>query len=90
MSQAERLAGYQARQALQRAVGKRAVTATIAALAEAELAFGSLWGHGRRDRTAAEAEWRKVWDLFRARVLDKGNEQARKAEADVKDFFLED
>jgi hypothetical protein len=66
------------------------VTATVAALAEAEAAFGALWGHGRRERTAGEEQWRRVWEVFRARVLDKGNEQARKAERDIEDFFRED
>jgi hypothetical protein len=91
MSQLDRFGSYQdeasRRREVKKLAAKRVLTATVAALARAEEAFGRLWNRGGAPRDDPERRWRDAWEEFRKDVLDRGNEQARRAEKDLDSFF---
>jgi len=71
---------------------KRVYTAFIAALYEMERELGELWAHGDPPSALNERqlEYRKIYDRLRTYIFDRGNEQVRGIESDLKKFFEED
>lgn len=64
---------------------KRFQTTMIGALFEFEKAFGYLWGHDKDEDslTDSELDFLERWDFARNQVLNNGNNQLRKALADL-------
>ena len=66
---------------------KRFQTTMIGALHEFEKSFGYLWGaHKPEDEelTNKEEQFLDIWEETRNRVLNKGNNQLRKAVSEIK------
>jgi len=64
---------------------KRFQTTMIGALFEFEKTFGYLWGHDKdeKDLTDKELDFLDRWDMVRNQILNNGNNQLRKAIADL-------
>lgn len=64
---------------------KRFQTTMIGALFEFEKTFGYLWGQDKdeKDLTDRELDFLDRWDLVRNQILNNGNNQLRKAIADL-------
>lgn len=64
---------------------KRFQTTMIGALFEFEKAFGYLWGQDKdeKDLTDKELDFLDRWDVVRNQILNNGNNQLRKAIADL-------
>jgi len=64
---------------------KRFQTTMIGALFEFEKTFGYLWGHDKdeKDLTDKELDFLDRWDMVRNQILNNGNNQLRKAMADL-------
>lgn len=64
---------------------KRFQTTMIGALFEFEKYFGYLWGQEKEDHelTDKELEFLDRWDFTRNQILNNGNNQLRKAIADL-------
>jgi hypothetical protein len=64
---------------------KRFQTTMIGALFEFEKAFGYLWGQNKdeQDLTDNELDFLDKWDTVRNQILNNGNNQLRKAIADL-------
>lgn len=64
---------------------KRFQTTMIGALFEFEKTFGYLWGHDKDEDSLTEKEldFLDRWDFTRNQVLNNGNNQLRKALADL-------
>jgi hypothetical protein len=64
---------------------KRFQTTMIGALFEFEKAFGYLWGQDKEDDelTDKELDFLDRWDNVRNQILNNGNNQLRKAIADL-------
>jgi len=64
---------------------KRFQTTMIGALHEFEKAFGYLWGHLKDEDnlTDNELDFLDRWDTVRNQILNNGNNQLRKAIADL-------
>lgn len=64
---------------------KRFQTTMIGALFEFEKAFGYLWGQDKdeKDLTDKELDFLDRWDAVRNQILNNGNNQLRKAIADL-------
>lgn len=64
---------------------KRFQTTMIGALFEFEKAFGYLWGQEKNeeDLTEKELDFLDRWDAVRNQILNNGNNQLRKAIADL-------
>lgn len=64
---------------------KRFQTTMIGALFEFEKAFGYLWGQDKEesDLTDRELDFSDRWDAVRNQILNNGNNQLRKAIADL-------
>lgn len=57
----------------------------IGSLFEFEKAFGYLWGHNKDEEalTERELDFLELWDTVRNQILNNGNNQLRKAIADL-------
>lgn len=64
-------------------VSKKFKTTMIGSLAKFEENFGFLWGHGKKELTEQEAEFRKVWETVRTEILNNGNNQLRAAQDEI-------
>lgn len=67
-------------------LSKRFQTTMIGAIFEFEKAFGYLWGHHKNPDeplTDREAQFGDIWDTVRNKILNNGNNQLRKAIADL-------
>jgi hypothetical protein len=64
---------------------KRFQTTMIGSLFEFEKMFGYLWGHDKdeKDLTDKELDFLDRWDIVRNQILNNGNNQLRKAIADL-------
>ena len=64
---------------------KRFQTTMIGALFEFEKTFGYLWGQNKdeQDLTDRELDFLEMWDRTRNQILNNGNNQLRKAVADL-------
>lgn len=64
---------------------KRFQTTMIGALFEFEKAFGYLWGQDKEenDLTDKELDFSDRWEAVRHQILNNGNNQLRKAIADI-------
>lgn len=64
---------------------KRFQTTMIGALFEFEKTFGYLWGQDKdeKDLTDKELDFLDRWDVVRNQILNNGNNQLRKAIADL-------
>lgn len=64
---------------------KRFQTTMIGALFEFEKTFGYLWGQDKEesDLTDRELDFSDQWDAVRNQILNNGNNQLRKAIADL-------
>lgn len=64
---------------------KRFQTTMIGALFEFEKAFGYLWGQDKEESelTDRELDFSDRWDAVRNQILNNGNNQLRKAIADL-------
>jgi len=64
---------------------KRFQTTMIGSLFEFEKAFGYLWGHNKDEDSLSEREldFLELWDSVRNQILNNGNNQLRKAIADL-------
>lgn len=64
---------------------KRFQTTMIGALFEFEKTFGYLWGQNKdeQDLTDRELDFLEMWDRTRNQILNNGNNQLRKAIADL-------
>ena len=65
---------------------KRFQTTMIGAIFEFEKTFGYLWGQHKEDEntlTERELEFNDLWNDVRNRILNNGNNQLRKAIADL-------
>jgi len=72
---------------------KRFQTTMIGALYEFEKAFGYLWGHHKsddNDLTNNELKFLEIWDNTRNHILNNGNNQLRKAMADLENINRND
>jgi len=69
-------------------IEKKFKTTMIGALARVEDGFGSLWGHGQRDLTPEQQEFRKLWTEVRTDVLNNGNNQLRGALDEIANYTM--
>lgn len=73
-------------------ISKDITTMSIGTIAELELVFGHLWGHGKPKSklTADELEWRAQWELIREFILNGLHKNLRKIdrELDKLDFTM--
>jgi len=67
-------------------LSKRMKTTMIAALDEFEKSFGYLWGNHKDNNTELtprEEQFLDIWEDTRNRILNRGNNQIRKAISDL-------
>jgi hypothetical protein len=69
-------------------IEKKFKTTMIGALARFEEGFGDLWGHGKRELTSEELEFRKIWEDVRTEVLNNGNNQLRGAQDEIANYTM--
>jgi hypothetical protein len=80
----------QSRKRLLRILEKKMTTCFIGAISKFETYFGVLWGHGKdeADLTAAELEWRDIWNVARTAVLNNGNNQLRAVQSELVQYTM--
>lgn len=80
------------RRRLKKIIGIKFNTTMMCPIAQFEMAFGHLWGHGKNidELNADEAMYREKWEAVRKITLDNGNSQKRNAwsEIDMHDVSL--
>lgn len=81
------------KQKLKEAVKKHILTTMIFAIAELERDFGKLWGEELPDGTILsddQAKWDELFEKWRKRVLDNGNNQLRIAILEIEKYNLQE
>lgn len=89
---AEHLKAKRFKQALHNIAQKRFKTTFIAAVAAAEDIFGHLWNHKEEDDSKiTDEQWKnyELYEKFRKRVLDIGNNQFRLFEEELDKYKVE-
>jgi len=76
------------KQSLERLISilkKKMNTIMIGGISDFEAVFGFIWGAGKeyRELSKEQKEFRVLWDAVRKKLLDKGNDQIRAAEAEL-------
>lgn len=65
-------------------IRKKIETTMIGALARFEENFGDLWGHDTKNISQEQLRNQIIWDKVRNEILDHGNNQIRKAIAELR------
>lgn len=75
---------------LQKNVQTKIKTSFIGAIAQFEMTFGHLWGHGQKEAlTERQQDWLDAWNECRDAILTKGNNQVRGIESELKQYIVE-